>query len=203
MKTKENQHTQREESVKATLNEVCAKLRFLLEKSVQKNLTDNMLFSGGVDTSILAAVASKYARLKGFTCAFKIAPAPDIKHAKLMAKRLGIEHFIHYFDEDEIFEVLPEVVRPLNSFDPMEVRNSITAMIGLKLAKNNGATSIMTGDAADELFAGYHTFLQMEEKKLSEELQKMWNIMTFSSTRPLLRPRNGASGNGCTVQGPR
>ncbi len=54
-------------------------------------------------------------------------------------------------------------------------------MIGLEFAKENGATSVMTGDAADELFAGYHTFLRLEKEKLSKELRKMWNIMTFSS----------------------
>ena len=181
MKTKENLYTARGNTGKATLDDVCAKLRFLLEKSVQKNLTEDMLFSGGLDTSILAAVASKFIRLKGFTCAFKKARAPDIKHADLMARKLGMKHHIHYFDEDEISEVIPEVVTTLNSFDPMEVRNSISIMIGLRFAKYNGATSIMTGDAADELFAGYHTFLRLEGEELSEELRKMWNAMTFSS----------------------
>ena len=181
LKAKKNRLVKRDESFKASVNEVCARLRLLLEESVQKNLTENMLFSGGVDTSILATVASKFVHLRGFTCAFEIALAPDIKYAKLMAKRLRIKHFIHYFNEDKIFEVLPEVVKALDSFDPMEVRNSVTAMIGLKFAKDNGATSIMTGDAADELFAGYHIFLRLKKEKLSEELRKMWNVMTFSS----------------------
>ncbi len=181
MKVKRNRIISSDGSFKASVNEVCSRLRLLLEESVQKNLTENMLFSGGVDTSILAAIASKFVHLRGFTCAFEIAPAPDIKYAKLMAKRLGIDHFIHYFNEDRIFEVLPEVVKALKSFDPMEVRNSITAMTGLKFAKDNGATSIMTGDAADELFAGYHIFLHLGEEKLGAELRKMWNVMTFSS----------------------
>ena len=181
MKAKRNRIIKRGESFKASVNEACARLRLLLEESVQKNLTENMLFSGGVDTSILAAVASKLVHLRGFTCAFEIAPAPDIKYAKLMAKKLGIDHFIYYFNEDRIFEVLPEVVKALNSFDPMEIRNSITAMIGMKFAKTKGATSIMTGDAADELFAGYRIFLRLKGEKLSDELRKMWNVMTFSS----------------------
>jgi asparagine synthetase B (glutamine-hydrolysing) len=55
----------------ANVDEVAAELRELLEKSVKKNLTEDMLFSGGIDTSILATIVSKYVRIRGFTCAFK------------------------------------------------------------------------------------------------------------------------------------
>jgi len=49
MKARKNRLIKRDESVKAPVNEVCARLQLLLEESVQKNLTENMLFSGGVD----------------------------------------------------------------------------------------------------------------------------------------------------------
>ena len=74
------------------VNKVATELRNLLAKSVKKNITKDMLFSGGIDTSILAAIVSKDIRIRGFTCAFKEADALDIKYAKLMAKRLNIEH---------------------------------------------------------------------------------------------------------------
>ena len=164
-----------------SIKEICIKLQFLLEKSVQKNLTDGILFSAGLDTSILATVASKFSRLKAFTCAFQGAPAPDIECAKLMATRLKLRHYIHYFNEDELFETIPQVVKTLQSFDPMQVRNSITIFIASKLAKDNGAYSVMTGDALDELFAGYPWLLSLEKEKLDIELLKMWDFMTFSS----------------------
>lgn len=164
-----------------SINEICFKLRFLLEKAVQRNLTDGILLSGGLDTSVLATVASRFARLKAFTCALQGAPAPDVECAKLMANKLKLKHFIHYFDEDEMFKVIPAVVGALKLFDPMEVRNSITIFIALKLAKDNGAESVMTGDALDELFAGYSWFFPLEKEKLDLELRKMWDAMTFSS----------------------
>ena len=171
------------EDLLANVDEVAAKLRDLLEKSVKKNLTKDMLFSGGIDTSILATIVSKYVRIRGFTCAFKQANALDIKYAKLMAKQLNIEHYMNPFDEDEVFEVIPDVVKTLGSFDPMEVRNSITIMIGLKFAKSYGSTKLITGDGADELFAGYHIYYRHvgNKEKLSEMLKKMWGIMAFSS----------------------
>jgi len=167
----------------ANVDEVAAELRELLEKSVKKNLTEDMLFSGGIDTSILATIVSKYVRIRGFTCAFKQTKALDLKYAKLMAKQLNIEHYINPFDEDQVFEVIPDVVKVLGSFDPMEVRNSITITIGLKFAKSYGSTKLITGDGADELFAGYHMYYRHvgNKEKLSAMLKKMWGIMAFSS----------------------
>jgi len=167
----------------ANVDEVAAELRELLEKSVKKNLTEDMLFSGGIDTSILATIVSKYVRIRGFTCAFKQANALDIKYAKLMAERLNIEHYMNPFDEDQVFEAIPDVVKVLECFDPMEVRNSITITIGLKFAKSYGSTKLITGDGADELFAGYHMYYRYvgNKEKLSEKLNKMWGIMAFSA----------------------
>jgi len=171
------------EDIMANVDEVAAELRALLEKAVKKNLTEDMLFSGGIDTSILATIVSKHVRIRGFTCAFKQANALDIKYAKLMAKQLNIEHYMNPFDEDEIFEVIPDVVKVLGSFDPMEVRNSITISIGLRFAKSYGSTKLITGDGADELFAGYHMYYRHvgDKEKLSAMLKKMWGIMAFSS----------------------
>jgi asparagine synthetase B (glutamine-hydrolysing) len=69
------------------VNEICAELRIRLEKSVRENLSEGILFSGGLDTSILALIASKFASLKAFTIRFKKASAPDIKYATLMADK--------------------------------------------------------------------------------------------------------------------
>lgn len=167
----------------AKVDEVAAELRDLLEKSVQKNLTKDMLFSGGIDTSILATIVSKDVRIRGFTCVFKEANALDIKYAKLMAKRLNIEHYMNPFGEDQVYEAIPDVVKVLNSFDPMEVRNSITINIGLRFAKTFGSTELITGDGADELFAGYHMYYKHvgNKEKLTAMLKKMWGIMAFSA----------------------
>ena len=183
MGTAKKEDIQSENNILATVDEVAVELRDLLERSVKKNLTEDMLFSGGIDTSILATIVSNFVRIRGFTCAFKQANALDLKYAKLMAKRLNINHYLHPFDEDEVFEVIPDVVKTLNSFDPMEVRNSITIMIGLKFAKSYGSTKLITGDGADELFAGYHMYYRYvgQKEKLSSKLKKMWDIMAFSS----------------------
>ena len=60
-----------EKDILANVDEVAAELRDLLEKATKKNLTKDMLFSGGIDTSILATIVAEDVRIRGFTCIFK------------------------------------------------------------------------------------------------------------------------------------
>jgi asparagine synthase (glutamine-hydrolysing) len=168
------------------ISEICAILRSLLEKSVKRNLSEGILFSGGLDTSVLALIASKFTSLKAFTVGFEGAPAPDIKYATLVADKLRLEHFVYYFNEDELYSAIQEVVKITKSFDPMEIRNSVTIYIGLKMLKEHGISTVMTGDGCDELFAGYGFLFNLEKEQLDLELQKLWSKMRFSSI-PLAR----------------
>ncbi|MFQ6095773.1 MAG: asparagine synthase-related protein [Candidatus Bathyarchaeia archaeon] len=163
------------------VEEVCSKLRILLEEAVKNNLTEGILLSGGLDTSILAVVASRHTSLKAVTVAFQNAPAPDVEYAVLMADRLGLEHVVHTFGEEELYDAIPVVVKTMKSFDPMEIRNSVAIYVGLKVAKENGISTVMTGDGCDELFAGYSFLFGLEKEKLDLELKKLWSVMAFSS----------------------
>jgi len=49
------------------IEKICSELRLLLEEAVKKNLTEGILFSGGLDTSVLAVVASRFTLMKAFT----------------------------------------------------------------------------------------------------------------------------------------
>jgi len=164
-----------------SVEEVRSKIRFLLEEAVKNNLTEGILLSGGLDTSILAVVASRFTSLKAVTVAFQNAPAPDVKYASLIAKRLGLEHVVHTFGEEELYDAILAVVKTTKSFDPMEIRNSVAIYVGLKVAKENGISTVMTGDGCDELFAGYSFLFGYEKEKLDLELKKLWSVMAFSS----------------------
>jgi asparagine synthase (glutamine-hydrolysing) len=163
------------------INEICSKLRGLIEEAVKKNLAEGILLSGGLDTSILAFISSKFTLLKAFTVALKGAPAPDIRYASLVAKELGIKHFIHFISEDELYDSIHTVIKTMRSFDPMEVRNSAAIYAALKTAKEEGVKTVMTGDGCDELFAGYSFLFNLEGERLKSELERMWRAMSFSS----------------------
>jgi asparagine synthase (glutamine-hydrolysing) len=168
------------------LERICFELRKLIEEAVKINLCDGLLFSGGLDTSILAFTASKYTALKAFTVALNGAPAPDVEYASLVARRLGFRHYIRYFCENELNEALYETVKVMRSFDPMEIRNSAAIYIALSVAKEEGLNAVMTGDGSDELFAGYSFLFNLEGEELKLKLKEIWKTMSFSSI-PLSR----------------
>ncbi len=157
-----------------------------MENAVKKNLADGILLSGGLDTSIIATLASKYKLLTAITLSLQDAPSPDVEYASQMAKLLKFDHIIYTFNYDELNQALPHTIKTLNSFDPMEIRNSVVIFIGLRIAKETGVETILTGDGADELFAGYSYLFNFEKEQLDTELKRLSSIMVFSSI-PLAR----------------
>lgn len=152
-----------------------------LEQSVRRNLTDGLLLSGGLDTAILAYVATNWSKPYCVTVALQGAPAPDIKYAGLVASRLQLEHYVHYFGNEELEEGIRAVVRTMKTFDPMEVRNSAAGYVALKVARDRGISAVMTGDGCDELFGGYSFLFGLEREQLELALQKLLSDMRFSS----------------------
>jgi asparagine synthase (glutamine-hydrolysing) len=164
-----------------SIDEICSQIGRLTDKVVQKNLTDGMLFSGGLDTSIVAFVASKYTKLEAFTVAFQNSPALDLQYAKLMAKQLNMNHRIKFFGDEEMHSAIQDVIKVLKVFDPMGIRNSVAAYVGLKAAKEQGIKGVMTGDGLDELLGGYSWLFKFNQKELKEYLSNMWQVMHFTS----------------------
>lgn len=165
------------------------KLRELLEKEVERSINDGcegILLSAGLDTTILAYISSKYTpsknlknkKIKAFT--LKFGNAPDAKYAKRLCKILGIEHYVLNIDEENLTKNLRETIKILAVFDPMEIRNSVAIYTILKFAKKY-ASSVMTGDGADELFFGYDFLIKMEKEERENYAKKMWKNMHFSS----------------------
>ncbi|MCJ7614484.1 asparagine synthase-related protein [Candidatus Bathyarchaeota archaeon] len=164
-----------------SINQICSEVRQLTDRVVKRNLTDGILFSGGLDTSIIAFEASKYAKLESFTVAFENSPALDLKYAKLMADLLKMNHTVHVFGEEEMHSAIQDVIKILKVFDPMDVRNSVAAYVGLKAAKENGIKEMMTGDGLDELLGGYSWLFGLNEQELKDYLSNMWQVMQFTS----------------------
>ncbi|MDW8024035.1 MAG: asparagine synthase-related protein [Nitrososphaerota archaeon] len=157
------------------------KTREIIAKVVEKNLAEGLLFSGGIDTSVIAFEASKHKPITAITVAFEKGIAEDLNYAKKMALFLGLNHEICFFDVEEMFKAVSDVIAILKVFDPMEVRNSIPVYMGLKLAKKKKINSVMTGDGLDELFLGYPWLFHLPEDELKKRMLKMWEDMQFSS----------------------
>jgi asparagine synthase (glutamine-hydrolysing) len=155
--------------------------KILVNKVVQKNMADCMLFSAGTDTSIMAYEAVKYKpNIPCLTLAFKHGHPKDTEYVKMMVDFLKLTQETHTFDKDEVLKFFPKVVEALKKFDPMEIRNSLPVYIGLTLLKPKGYKTVFTGDGLDELF-GYPWQFHLTQEEFSKKQEEMWAEMGFSS----------------------
>ncbi len=112
-------------------------LRYLLSEAVRRKPYDGLLFSGGLDTSVIAALKPKVVAV---TISLG-GDAEDIYYSNLLAKEFGFKHVHYAVDIEEALEAVPEVIRILQSFDPA-MPNDLAAYFGLKKAKELGITAI-------------------------------------------------------------
>ena len=158
-----------------------SELRVLLNKVIQQNLAECLLFSAGTDTSILAYEALKFKPdLKAITLVFEQGMPEDIEFVKRMVAYLKLDHEFQVFDATDAARTAVKVINILKTFDPMQVRHAIPIYIGLTKAKNESLKSVFTGDGLDELF-GYPWLFHLSENEIIESLHNMWEEMTFSS----------------------
>ncbi len=164
------------------LPDTIARCRTLLAESVERNIGDSIMFSGGLDTTIIAHLSViAGAKPDCYTVAFTEADAPDIPFARSVARKLGLEWNLLKLTPELLEKELPQVIRVLKTFDPMEVRNSVVVYHGLLSAREEGFSKAMTGDAADELFAGYSFSFNLSSEELMDKLRALWSVMHFSS----------------------
>jgi asparagine synthase (glutamine-hydrolysing) len=149
-------------------------LRYLLSEAVRRQPYDGLLFSGGLDTSVIVALNPKVVAV---TISLE-GDAEDIYYSNLLAKEFGFKHVHYAVDVDEALLAIPDVIRILGSFDPA-IPNDLAAYFGLKKAKELGITAIATGDASDELFGGY-SFMQ-EIDDLESYIRRITKTMVYSS----------------------
>ena len=157
-------------------------LRDLVTAELRASSAGGIVFSGGLDTSILAAMASSQGRrLRAVMVSVAEGNGLDEPFACFMADRLGMQLDILRPSLRELLERMPELVSLLQTFDPMELRNSIVAYVALEAAQKRGLSTVLTGDAADELFAGYSFMFNMAPKRLPAYIRHLNDIMHFTS----------------------
>ncbi|KAG9405926.1 hypothetical protein AC1031_003843 [Aphanomyces cochlioides] len=170
----------------------CRRLLQTVLAEIAEQQPDAVLLSGGLDTSIITeATGSTLEELqldkpplihvKGGITVRAHPEAKDALFAKAICDRVGIIHHCLEVSIEELLEHAPAVVRLLRTFDPMELRNSIVIYHSLLHAHKQGYKRVITGDGADELFAGYSFYHFMPQERLQTYREHIARIMRFSA----------------------
>lgn len=164
--------------IKTQLNDIIQNLQSKLIDSVKKkwNLCKHQnnrfvcLLSGGIDSSIIAALTSEILRkynlhykahgrepdgvLETFCIGFK--NSDDIRYARMVADKIGSIHHEVIITEKEYMDTIPVVIQILETYDTATVRAGVAQYLLCKyISKTTDCKNILTGDGADELMGGY------------------------------------------------
>ena len=150
-------------------------LRETLEEAVVKRLMSDVplgaFLSGGIDSSIIAAIVRKHLdSLHTFSVGTE--GSRDLEAARIVAEHIGSIHHEYVYTPEEVLEKLPDIVYHLESFDQDLVRSAIPCYFCSRLAADH-VKVILTGEGADELFAGYTYYREISDPEaLRKELRR-------------------------------
>ena len=128
-----------------------------VERQMMGDVPVGVFLSGGLDSSLVAAAAARVAARRGRrlqTFAVGTVDSPDLAAAREVAAFLGTDHHERTYTAQEALAALPEVVRAIESFDPGLVRSAVPNFLLAEMTARH-VKVVLTGEGADELFAGY------------------------------------------------
>src|SRR5215210_7944376 len=158
------------------LREVREKLIATVEGQMMGDVPVGVFLSGGLDSSLVAAIAARWYKERGErlkTFAVGLQDSPDLKAAWAVAEYLETEHHESVYTVEDALEVLPGVVRCIENYDPSLVRSAVPNYILARFTAEH-LKVVLTGEGADEIFAGYDYLTEFEtEEELHNELVRI------------------------------
>jgi len=152
----------------------------ILTNAVNECKSDWIALSGGLDSSILAHLR-KDQKPETMTIITKDFLGTDLTFAQIIAKHLGLNLSLIQVSMEDVLDSINETIKILGNYNDIEIRNSIVPYIYLTTLKKKGVDSVITGDGADEVFAGYNFLLKKSDEEIGEELKRIKKIMHFPS----------------------
>jgi asparagine synthase (glutamine-hydrolysing) len=189
------------DSVKENKSDI-GELRKSLEDSVHRQLMSDVpygvLLSGGLDSSIVSAIARKFAsmrietqdlkeawwpRLHSFAVGLK--GSPDLAAAQKVADHIGTVHHEVVFSIQEGLDALSDVIYHLETYDVTTVRASTPMYLLARVIKSMGVKMVLSGEGADEIFGGYLYFHKAPDPKAfhEETVRKLSKLHLYDCLR--------------------
>lgn len=165
-------------------DQVVLALDHALHNAVRKQLAADVpvgcLLSGGLDSSLITALARQHVTGELHTFAVGLEGSADLAQARRVAEELGTRHHERVLSEDEITSALPRVIDALESCDPALVRSAVATYYVSELAAEH-VKVVLSGEGADELFGGYDYLAELDAAALGAELYEITAAMHNSN----------------------
>jgi asparagine synthase (glutamine-hydrolysing) len=189
------------ENVKNNTTDIAA-LRKGLEDAVHRQLMSDVpygvLLSGGLDSSIISAVAKKFAsrrietkdtseawypQLHSFAVGLK--GAPDLLAARKVADHIGSIHHEIHFTIQEGLDAIRDVIYHLETYDITTIRASTPMFLMARVIKSMGIKMVLSGEGSDEIFGGYLYFHKAPNAKAlhEETVRKLDKLHLYDNLR--------------------
>ena len=153
------------------VEEVRLGLMNAVKRQLMSDVPYGVLLSGGLDSSVISAIAARYAshrvenngateawwpRLHSFAVGLK--GAPDLAKAKLVAEHIGTVHHEINYTIQEGLDAIRDVIYFIETYDVTTVRASTPMYLLARVIKSMGIKMVLSGEGADEIFGGYLYF---------------------------------------------
>ncbi len=145
-------------------------------------IADSISLSGGLDSTILAYFL-KEKKPKAVTIIADDFLSTDLTFSQLASKEFGLSLVINKVNTSEILESIKATIEILKNFNDIEIRNNVVMYLAINWAKDQNFKSMVTGDGADELFAGYDFLLNKDENEIENEIKRICSIMHFPTQK--------------------
>ncbi len=182
----------------ASVKEIHDAMEDAVKRQLMSDVPYGVLLSGGLDSSVISAIAEKYSqnrvedngstkawwpRLHSFAVGLK--GAPDLEKAKLVADHIGTVHHEINYTIQEGLDAIRDVIYFIETYDVTTVRASTPMYLLARVIKSMGIKMVLSGEGADEIFGGYLYFHKAPSAKAfhEETVRKLSKLYMYDCLR--------------------
>ena len=183
---------------KAAIAEIHDALEASVKRQLMSDVPYGVLLSGGLDSSVISAIAEKYSttrvenggetkaywpRLHSFAVGLK--GAPDLAKARLVAEHIGTVHHEINYTIQEGLDAIRDVIYFIETYDVTTVRASTPMYLLARVIRSMGIKMVLSGEGADEVFGGYLYFHKAPDAKAfhEETVRKLGKLYMYDCLR--------------------
>ena len=182
----------------ASVTDIHDALEAAVKRQIMSDVPYGVLLSGGLDSSVISAIAEKFSerriedddkerawwpRLHSFAVGLK--GAPDLAKAKLVADYIGTVHHEINYTIQEGLDAIRDVIYFIETYDVTTVRASTPMYLLARVIKSMGIKMVLSGEGADEIFGGYLYFHKAPSPKAfhEETVRKLSKLYMYDCLR--------------------